>query len=278
MVESIKELREICQSVDREKGKLPLPVRFARKVSIYFTKLLLYTNITANQTTLLFIFIGLLSGLFFTLSNALYNLIGALLLQLWYIFDHVDGEVARYRRTASITGTYIDFLSHSIIHPYIFACITFGLYNIFQNVTIFGFGFLASLSVLLIDAVEDCMYRALFLTHAQSKNRFTTTRTNDQKILNLNDFSNVLSPIYHFAKLVYNFVRVPSILYLILIAAVLDLAVQPFTISFIRLNFMYLALCGYSIIALFAWIGLVLFYTKNRTADDMYFSLFGDKE
>ena len=47
MVESIKELRKICQP--EPKGREFLYIRYMRKVSIYFTKLFLILRISANQ-------------------------------------------------------------------------------------------------------------------------------------------------------------------------------------------------------------------------------------
>lgn len=275
MVESIKELRTICQSIDLEKGKLPLSVRSARKVSIYFTKLLLYTNITGNQTTLLFILIGIFAGFFFTFGDALLTLVGAILLQLWFIFDHVDGEVARYRKAASITGAYLDFFSHCVVHPYFFVCVTFGIYRIFQDVTVFVFGFLASISILLVDAVDDSMYRAVFMERSRSKNQPVELQTENPEVFNPNQparFSS--SPLYGVARRIYYFVRVPNILYVLLIATVLDLVMSPFTINSVKLNWMYLTLSTCSVMASLSWMGLVTFYIKHRTADEMYSSLF----
>ena len=58
MVESIKELRLLCQDAER-RGDMSLTYRFNKKYSIYFTKLLLYTPISANQTTFIDIIIEL---------------------------------------------------------------------------------------------------------------------------------------------------------------------------------------------------------------------------
>ncbi len=81
MVESIAELRRICKKGMDDNTY----ARFARKPSIYFTKLLLHTPITGNQTTLLFTLMGIASAALFSLGSVWYVLGGAALLQLFYI-------------------------------------------------------------------------------------------------------------------------------------------------------------------------------------------------
>ena len=114
MVESISELRKICQK------QVPDPDfrrRVTRYFSIYLTKLLLYTPITANQVSFLTIIISIMSGFFFALGNYSYSLIGIFLMQLALILDANDGEIARYRKSASLNGQFVDIVSHSIAIP-----------------------------------------------------------------------------------------------------------------------------------------------------------------
>ena len=74
MVESIEELRKICQRRDvRYQNAVE---KFSRKFSIYFTKLLLCTGITANQVTLLNILIGMIAGVFLAYGYPWATLIG----------------------------------------------------------------------------------------------------------------------------------------------------------------------------------------------------------
>ena len=117
MVESIKELREICQPSD-ESG---MRARAYRKVSIYFTKMLLYTSVTANQVTVLFAICGVISGILFAFSNYWWSLLGSTALLVHYILDYVDGEVARYRKSASQKGEFIDIVCHDIAFAFVFS-------------------------------------------------------------------------------------------------------------------------------------------------------------
>lgn len=158
MVESIKQLRVICQSTKAESGYLK---HVARKISIYITKLLLYTPITANQVTLLWILLGVASGILFAFGNYWYSIIAALLINLGAWLDCVDGEVARYRGTSSSLGQYLDQLGHVIVHPTLFMGIAYGVYNNnFHNPIIFIFGCSAFLFFSLIPK-----YMSLSVSH-----------------------------------------------------------------------------------------------------------------
>lgn len=124
-MESIKELRGICQNTrlwaDTWHGK-----NICRPVSIYITRLVLFTPLTANHVTMIFFVTGLAGSLLFLNGSRTFNFIASIMLQLWYLLDHVDGEVARYRKTTSLAGIYMDEMVHYIVHPLIFICMGIG--------------------------------------------------------------------------------------------------------------------------------------------------------
>lgn len=270
MVESIKKLRKICQSTKLKKDHNPYSTVFARKISIYLTKLLLHTSITANQTTLLLVFIGILAGIFLTYGQEWYTLIGALLLQLWYIFDHVDGEIARYRGTESITGKYLDLLSHYTIHPYVFICITFGIYNVFHDITVFIFGFSAALSIMFIDIVSDCIYRAVVLTRMQVN--IKSIKKQAKKVKEIEGYPSIIQRIR--SLIPFNPFRVPGIIHIILVAAVINVIMSTIVIGHYQFNTMYIVLSFYGSITPFVLIGLTISHVKTNTAEKLYYSLF----
>jgi phosphatidylglycerophosphate synthase len=142
----IKELREICQT-----GQVG---GYYRKISIYFTKLLLYTPVTANQVTLLMTLAGIASGILFSFGIYWYSIIGALIIPLYLLSDYIDGEIARYNGTASLAGAYIDRLGHMIVYPFIFGGMSFGVYNNFHDPRIFIFGYSAALFTVLLSSIE----------------------------------------------------------------------------------------------------------------------------
>jgi phosphatidylglycerophosphate synthase len=87
---------------------------YMRRVSPYATRALVATPISANAVTALLFPAGLLAALSLTVSG-IWGAVGAVLFaQLWLLLDCCDGEVARWRRTFSARGVYLDGLSHSL--------------------------------------------------------------------------------------------------------------------------------------------------------------------
>jgi len=71
-----------------------------------------WTSLSADAITGLAILCGLAAALVILVATAPAFLLAALLLQLSYLFDTVDGEVARVRGTAGKRGTYLDLIGH----------------------------------------------------------------------------------------------------------------------------------------------------------------------
>ncbi len=126
-VPPIKELRKICQTFENRKN-LNLKRKFFNHISIYLTKVLLYTPITANQVTFLMLILGLISVVFFMKGQYIYSLVGVLFYNLYILFDWCDGEVARYSKVYSFGGSYLDYMAHTIVNPLIILCIALGAY------------------------------------------------------------------------------------------------------------------------------------------------------
>lgn len=89
---------------------------FLRDAALPCTWLLLHTPVTADQVTLAALLTGLAACLFLALPGSGCFLAAVFLLQLWYYLDHVDGQIARYRKTACLTGRFFDFLMHHMVH------------------------------------------------------------------------------------------------------------------------------------------------------------------
>lgn len=162
MIESIKELKKICQDSKTETMDWYSKI-FYRNISIYITKLLLHTSITANHVTLFTIVLGLAAGILFSFGTYPHILAGALLLQLWLILDCVDGEIARYRGTAGICGKYIESLDHYITEPFTVVCVGYGLYVLLDDVSIFVLGVLVALLMVWSSISANLVYCVIFV-------------------------------------------------------------------------------------------------------------------
>jgi hypothetical protein len=117
-VPSIAELRPIAQPEDhlRRLGEEHWAGRlYMRRLSLHVTRLIVTTPLSANAVTFLMIPVGLAAGLVLTLPGLAPAVGAALLAQLWLLLDCCDGEVARWRRTFSPKGPYLDALGHYVI-------------------------------------------------------------------------------------------------------------------------------------------------------------------
>lgn len=157
-VPSIEELRKICQPEDVDQTPL---ARTYRGISIYITKLFLYTPITPNQITLLGVVIYIGGAALFTLGSPLMIIIGGLVVRAAILLDYVDGNVARYRGTSSPEGAFLDKLSDCIPQILLFIFLTFGVYQNFPHILVFAIGCAAITSVLFKTLVELCQDSAL---------------------------------------------------------------------------------------------------------------------
>ncbi|MGH3522410.1 MAG: CDP-alcohol phosphatidyltransferase family protein, partial [Mycobacterium sp.] len=85
---------------------------YLRRISIYLTRALLPTGISANGVTWLMTLTGVLAGAVLLWPSLWAVLICHLLLQLQILLDCSDGEVARVRKQTSPAGVYLDRVGH----------------------------------------------------------------------------------------------------------------------------------------------------------------------
>lgn len=162
MVESLKELNRICQKPRyREVGNWMVR-RLLRDAALPVTWLLLHTPVTANQVTLVSLMIGLFGISLLALPSSFLFLMGTVFLQLWYFLDHVDGQIARYRKTACLSGRFFDFMTHHLIHGTLF--FSLGVYGYFQTqqFLLILWGFMGSISILMFNLTQDTKYKTFY--------------------------------------------------------------------------------------------------------------------
>ena len=112
----IKELREICQTSIKGKDIWSW-YEVQRRVSIYFTKLFVTIGFSANQVTFLNLLI-VMSAL--SLIHFGWFVFGFCLLQLYFVLDCSDGEVARFFGQSGPKGLFLDRLVHIVTEPLLF--------------------------------------------------------------------------------------------------------------------------------------------------------------
>jgi len=140
MVESIKELRTRCYA--NYTAKAPLYMEYVTKnVSIYVTKLLLYTPIHADQVTISMILLAILGSTMIAFGTLKLMLMGILIIHFTIVLDNVNGEIARYRKEGDMRGSFLEFFYHEITATLFFFALAFGVFlqTGYKSVLIFGF-------------------------------------------------------------------------------------------------------------------------------------------
>ena len=162
MVESLKELNQKVQKPNYKKVGNWMVRHIERDLALYITWALLHTKITANQVTFFSIIVGLLSALAFCFPIPGGFLTGVLLLQFWYLLDHVDGQIARYRETASLTGVYFDYITHYVVHSFLFIGLGIGAYLSHGMTGMLLLGIIAALFMAFLSMFYDAKWKAFY--------------------------------------------------------------------------------------------------------------------
>jgi hypothetical protein len=125
----------------------PYAKYIVRPLSIYFTWIFVRTPISANQVTILQEILGVIGIILLATKSLAWALIGMLLIQLGYILDCTDGEVARWKGQSSINGVFLDLIGHTLVIPgYMFA-LGFGVWMRTGQLEAVIFGFLSAIFV-----------------------------------------------------------------------------------------------------------------------------------
>lgn len=253
-MESIKALREVCQAPRRKTDNWHMK-NISRKVSIYVTWALLHTRITPNQTTFLMTVIGLAAGLIFLYGSKLAFLIGALILEFWYVLDMVDGEIARYRKQTSVTGVFLDSFSHYIVHPFIFFCIGMGLYRGGSGLHILILAILGGYSVCMITIIADVFNSVMYI-----KGGVNSGISNDEEPRR--NTITIFKKAFSILHLICTFPSIMNILFLVTVAN-----------FFIPYNLLVLFIVFYAVAATSVWTTRCFVFVITRKPDIHFNSL-----
>lgn len=112
---SIAELREVTQPPEvrlRRNAEHWTASLYLRRFSPYLTWVLLKTSISANGVTGLMILVGWSTAAALLIPGIWGALLAVVLGQLQMLVDCCDGEVARWRRTSSPAGVFLDKVGH----------------------------------------------------------------------------------------------------------------------------------------------------------------------
>jgi phosphatidylglycerophosphate synthase len=153
--DSISEFRAVCQEPFLKDRRTSWYYRHVlRSLSIHVTRAVILTPLTANQVTAMSGIAGGLAALLLSLGQYWCSVAGAAFILLMELLDHVDGEVARYRGTASAKGEILwDGWVHYLVRPILLVGVTWGVYRTSQNAAVFLLGYAAALGQALLPLV-----------------------------------------------------------------------------------------------------------------------------
>jgi phosphatidylglycerophosphate synthase len=123
---TIAELREVTQPESvrgRAASEHWVADVYLRRLSPYLTRQLLRTPISANGVTWIMIATGASAGLALLIPGIAGGALALVLGQLQMLWDCCDGEVARWRRTFSPAGTFLDKVGHYTAESVIPLCL-----------------------------------------------------------------------------------------------------------------------------------------------------------
>ena len=104
-------------------------VPIASRIALFLSK----TNITPNQVTMLNLTFSMTASFLFLFGTNIYLIIGALLIQFSYIFDLVDGKLARLKKMESKLGMFLDSIIDRISISSIIICLSIGSFIQIRN-------------------------------------------------------------------------------------------------------------------------------------------------
>lgn len=171
MYPTLREIEAVCQKPQwREVGSL-LARRVARPAAVYLTWLAVRWPITANMVTAATLVVGVAAAVLLGLGRAPWFVAGAIVLNLWYLLDHVDGQVARFRRSESVTGVYFDFMMHHIVHPVVAFSLGYAIATQTEELhwTLAGGAF--AFGVTMLSLANDCRYKAFYAAEVKGGGR-----------------------------------------------------------------------------------------------------------
>ncbi len=88
--------------------------------------------------------------------------LGVMLAHLAFWLDHVDGQVARWRRTASLDGVYLDYLMHHSANLTLGFALGYGLAARSGDARWSIAGFIIGAGWTMLGLHNDCRYKAFF--------------------------------------------------------------------------------------------------------------------
>jgi len=149
-VESLKDPVGINEYLRKQYGKerydivnSPILARYIwRKLSLIFTYMAVFTKLSANQITLIGLLTGTTACVLYSFGESHLDYFGSILLIMYSIFDHVDGEVSRLKNESSPKGYLLDHIAGKLNDFMLIGSISYGSYVQTSSINYLILGFI----------------------------------------------------------------------------------------------------------------------------------------
>jgi hypothetical protein len=136
--------------------------RVARPSAVYGTWLAVRLGLTANQVTLAALASSAAAAVAIATGTRGGFAAGVALAHLAFWLDHVDGQVARWNRTASLDGVFLDYVMHHAANLMLGFALGYGLAARTGALRWAAAGFAVALGWAGLNLANDCRYKAFF--------------------------------------------------------------------------------------------------------------------
>ncbi|MBN2473488.1 MAG: CDP-alcohol phosphatidyltransferase family protein [Pirellulales bacterium] len=154
------EFERRCQKPDHRRLGNWMARHISRPAALRITRVVAPWGVSAHAATLATWGVGIAAAAAFGWGTLWGWVLGAAMLQVWYLLDHVDGQLARLRGTASLDGVQLDYLMHHTVNLVVPLGVGGGLYAQTGEPLWPYVGLLWGLSLLLISLQHDTRYKA----------------------------------------------------------------------------------------------------------------------
>ena len=157
---SLAELGHRCQKPDYQRLGTWMARRVSRPLALRVTWLVLPWGVSAHAVTLVAWLCALVAAAMFAAGTIDAWLAAAAMFQLWYLLDHVDGQLARWHGTASLDGVQLDYLMHHTVNLCVPLAVGYGFTAVLDKPRWLVLGLMWGLGLLVIGLLNDTRYKA----------------------------------------------------------------------------------------------------------------------
>jgi phosphatidylserine synthase len=170
----LKDIKELNEKQDILQGRYSWQTRkIMRPISLYLTKPLI--RVHPNIITSIMALLGFISLPFFILGGYSNVIIGAIILEIYYFFDHIDGDIARAAHKESLRGKYLDFIPNITVNPLVLIALGYGLFRTSGSINYFLFGVSAGFFYIAKEPAR--LFKYLVFKKLKIKNKSDTNQT-----------------------------------------------------------------------------------------------------